>query len=139
MKIRLWQHGDVYKCRNIVSHFSESIPTQEIFSELITNNQLFIAEKDQDIIGFISYKTLWNESIFLQFLRVHPDFHRKWIGSQLIEHIEKIAKKKWAYEVFSTVLADNEPSEKLHEKLWYHEAGRIDFDSGKELVYLKVI
>lgn len=126
-------------CFDIWQCFSESTPTKEVFRELAKNNQLFIAEEEGRIIWFVSYKTIWNESIMLQFLRIHSDFHRKWIGSILVKHVEKEVSRKGAYEVFSTVLANNIPSKKLHEKLGYKESGYIDFDSGKELVYIKVL
>jgi len=131
--------SDYDDCREVAACFSESIPNQDIFLELIQNQQLLIAKESQKTIWFISYKTLWNESIMIQFLRIHPKHHRRWIGSQLIQEVEKQLKKKWAYEIMSTVLEDNTASKNLHEKLGYTQSGHINFDSGKEIVYLKVL
>lgn len=139
MNIRSWTMNDYLVCKEIADAFSESTPTEEVFSELVKNTQIFVATEENRILWFISYKLLWNESIFLQFLRIHKDHHRRWIASRLIKHIEDLRRNKWDYEIFSTVLEDNVPSKILHESLWYTHSWEINFDSGKELVYLKVL
>jgi len=137
MEIRPCTQNDYVSCKEIADQFNESAPTQEVFSELVKNSQIFVAVQKWEITWFCAYKLLWNESLFLQFLRIHKEHHRKWIASKLIQYIEEIWREKWYYEIFSTALEDNEASIKLHEKCWYRQAGYIDFDSGKELVFLK--
>ncbi len=139
MEIVLWNNNDYTSCKEIADAFSESTPSEEVFSELVKNSQIFVAKEAGRILWFGSYKLLWNESLFLQFLRIHKDHHRKWIARKLVEHIEKVWREKWYYEIMSTLLEDNESSRKLHEALWYRHSGEINFDSGKELVFLKVL
>ena len=137
MKIRLWEESDYTACKKIADSFDESTPTQEVFSELVSNAQIYIASEFNTIVWFISYKLLWNESMMLQFLRIHTDYHRKWIASKLINHVEELWRSIGHYEIFSTVLEENTPSNKLHESLGYRHVWEINFDSGKELVFLK--
>ncbi len=139
MNISIWSISDYSDCKNISDAFNESTPTKEVFQELIRNDQLYVIKINNIIVWFISYKLLWNESIFLQFLRVHKDYHRKWIATKLMQYIEDISKERGAYEVFSTILVENTASKRLHENRGYKLSGEITFDSWKELVYLKVL
>lgn len=130
---------DYHVCKRISNQFNESTPTQEVFKELVSNKQIFVAIKNDTITWFCTYKRLWNDSFFLQFLRVDKDFHKQWIASKLIGHIENLWKNRKVYEIFSTVTQDNVPSINLHKKMWYKEVWSINFDSGKETVFLKVL
>jgi len=139
VQVRFGKWKDYTACKNIADNFTDSTPTEVVFKELIKNKQLIVAVKENQVLWFIAYKTLWNEDRLIQFLRVHPEFQRKWIGSLLIKHIEDLAKQDSMYEVCSTVLKNNIPSQKLHENLWYEAKWEIDFVSGREIFYIKVL
>lgn len=139
MKIRTWNKNDYISVLSIAKQFNESTPNQDVFNELVWNKGIFVAEEQWNIIGFISYKLLWNDTVVLQFLRVDQAHHRKGIASLLIKHIQSIATEKWYYALMSTILEDNIPSKQLHEKLWFVEDGYIGFKSGKEKIFLKYI
>lgn len=54
--------------------------------------------------------------MFIQFLRVHPEYNRKGIATKLLKKLENIAKRKNYEEIMSTVTSDNIPSIGLHKK-----------------------
>lgn len=137
MEITHWNINDYTSCKEIADSFSEATPSLEVFSELVRNVQVFVARQDWKVLWFVTYKLLWNESLFLQFLRVHKDYQRKWIARRLVERIEEVWREKWYYEIMSTILEGNIASKNFHEALWYKHSWEISFDSGKELVFLK--
>ncbi len=138
MKIEKAKVEDFEICKKISDAFDESTPTKEIFFELVKNSEIFVAKNNDDIVvWFCSYKPIWSEDYFLQFLRVDKRYHKMWIWTGLITHIENIARSIWIYEIFSTATESNTASCNLHEKLWYRRAWFIDFDSWKEVVFIK--
>jgi len=139
MHIRLWDIWDYQWCQDMQDFFSETIIHKHTFKKLIENQELFIAEIWPKIVWLVSYKPLWNKSAFLQLLRVHPNFHRKGIWCKLVQSLEERLQKNWVSQIFSTLSPNNTASRKLHEKLDYSESGHIDFPSGKEIVYIKIL
>jgi len=135
--IRLGNLDDFETCKEIADNFDESTPTIKIFQKLCQNESLYILEKSGIIAWFISYQILWNNSMFLQFLRVSPKFQRQWVGKALMQHMEQVAVSQKVDELISTILVDNIASEWLHIQQGFIKSGSMNFTEAQEIVMIK--
>lgn len=83
----------------------------------------FVAEENGSIVGFITY--ISKDGIAeISWLGVIPKFHRKKIGTKLVESLEKELKKLGAKELHVDTVADsvqNEPY--LRTRAFYRKVG----------------
>ena len=83
----------------------------------------FVAEENGSIVGFITY-TSKDGIAEISWLGVIPKFHRKKIGTKLVESLEKELKKLGAKELHVDTVADsvqNEPY--LRTRAFYRKVG----------------
>jgi len=137
MKLRLALDSDYTACKNICEQFSEGVIHMDTFTELVMCQSIIVAEEKNHVCGLIAYRKLWDESMFLQFLRIDSDSHRRGIATLLLQEVENIALSHEYEELISTVLYSNIPSIELHKKLGFIQKWDINFSSGKEIVFVK--
>lgn len=85
-------------------------------------NSCFIAEKDEDIIGFVmGFKSQDDKNIFFIWqIGVDSDFQGQRIGSTLLKKVEKKAEEMNCKRIELTVDPENIPSQRLFQKCNYN-------------------
>lgn len=61
----------------------------EDYSESVAGEEIWVAEKDGIVVGFVS---MWVDDNFIHNLFVHPDWHKLGIGSALLKKAESRLK-----------------------------------------------
>jgi len=109
---------------------SEKENSEERLQEQIKNKQIFVAQADDNIVGYISLEFLNSnhqelpESIFISELFILPKYRKQNIGSQLVKFVlkQKFSKK---YKYFSVT---HDPQEKhltdFYKKFGFEPAGK---------------
>ncbi|MEM2806701.1 MAG: GNAT family N-acetyltransferase [Candidatus Bathyarchaeia archaeon] len=83
--------------------------------------ELWLAEIDGDIVGFIDLWTIHDfchggKLTYIQNLYVAPKYRRLGVGSRLLQKIVERAKEKGALEIHVVTGFDNEPAIRLYKK-----------------------
>lgn len=127
-------------------------PSQNFIYDSITNNEVIIAEIDNNIVGVmiinhestvgyekVEWKTTGakNEVLIIHAFGVSPNFQNQGIASKMLAYIIKKSKDSQIKAVRLDVLASNLPAQKLYTKigfvfidtmqLFYENTGTTDF------------
>lgn len=119
MIIRLAKQTDKSKilefCHNT---FSWGDYIEDAWDHWINEGNLFILENDFPL--GLAHAYLSNDQVWIEGIRIHPQYRRKHYASKLIEKIENLAREKG--KLFSFILTDvsNKPSMLLAKKGRYH-------------------
>lgn len=91
----------------------KSAPPQKFkmgdYKESVVAEEVWIAEEDGDIVGFVS---LWRPDNFIHNLFVHPDWQNQGIGQKLL----KKAEKRLSFPMELKVTTDNIKAQKFYQK-----------------------
>jgi diaminobutyrate acetyltransferase len=124
-KIRKATQEDFLK----VHRFTAECPPLENYPEHVYKiilrhfgNYCFIAEKEEQIIGFAMgvVSQSFSDTYFLWDIGIHPSYQRQRIGAKLIIEIEKELKKLHFKRIELTIDPINISSQKFFEKMKYH-------------------
>ena len=98
---------------------------QQEFEYHLNNNQLFIGELENEIVGCILLKQVNKETCSFSMLICHPKHRKKGIGKSLVNHVLSTAKekkyKKMQLEILSPLNWVHQEKEFL--KIWYKSIG----------------
>jgi L-amino acid N-acyltransferase len=75
---------------------------------------------------------------------VHPDFHRRKIGSRLLAALIEAARRMGLRSILANISADQTPSIRLHEKFGFQQAAHLrqvgtKFNQWFDAVYLQLV
>jgi ribosomal protein S18 acetylase RimI-like enzyme len=103
----------------------------------IERNELWIAEENNEIAGYITFNHSFFRKPFIKYLCVHSSFRRKAIAEKLVLHIEG---KCHGEKLFISTEADNYPMIHFFEKYNYRFVGMVnEIQEVAEIVYCKNI
>ena len=109
------------------------LSTNEVFSKigfknLIDSKEIFIAKKQDEILGYIIFKIKevknanmkYRKQLCIEAICVDEKNRDKGIGTLLLEFIENIAKENSCTDMYLTVNEENINAIKLYEKLGFN-------------------
>jgi len=82
-----------------ISVWTSSVENKTRWQDILKNQFVLVAEKNNQIIGFATLKN----GNYLDLIYIHKDFQRQGIASKLYEKIEKEAKQKFQNNLTSDV------------------------------------
>lgn len=101
----------------------------------IQQDVVFVAELENQIVGYITLDTSFYERPFLRYICIKREFRRQTIGELFLEFAENKYRGK---RIFSSTESDNLPMLRLFEKRGYRLAGWIEcLQERAEIVYCK--
>lgn len=83
--------------------------------EVLFDYQLYIAEKDKDVVGFVAY-----HDHDLAWLYVDPQVGRSGIGKTLVNHVKKTYKGE---PITLEVISDNKLARTFYDKMGFRKSG----------------
>jgi [ribosomal protein S18]-alanine N-acetyltransferase len=89
---------------------------------LLPNTRLFLARRQDAIIGFALTRTIAGEMELLM-IGVHPDWQRKSVASRLVRHVLECVADNKSNTIFLEV-RDGNPAKHWYEKIGFTEIGR---------------
>ncbi|MDE5780321.1 MAG: GNAT family N-acetyltransferase [Lachnospiraceae bacterium] len=101
--------------------WDKHISKQEL-QNLIQLNRVYIAEQDNQFIGWLRYNLFWDNTPFMNMLYILEEFRRNGYGKSLVEFWETQMKNS-GYDIVMTSTASNEYSQHFYNKLGYKTIG----------------
>ena len=89
----------------------------------LDRHHLLVADKDDEIIGFIAYRTDWFQCTFVSLVSVSEDHRRKGIARTLYREVEGMSPSP---RLFSSTEETNAVSIRMHTALGFAPSGHID-------------
>ena len=105
----------------------EEVINKEYFENLITNEEIYIAKVDKEIVGYIIFNIKEKENPSMRYRKqlnidaicVDERYRGKGIGTKILENIKEIAKTKGCTDLYLTVNQENENAIKVYEKFGF--------------------
>ena len=102
----------------------------------LDRHHLLVAERDDEVIGFLAYRTDWFQCTFVSLVSVRKDDRRKGVARMLYQRVEEISPSP---RLFSSTEETNGISIQMHSALGFVPSGQIDnLPQGyRELLFFK--
>lgn len=103
--------------------FADPWSEKSIASELTSKwSYWLVAVEDDRVVGYIGSQSSIDESDVMN-VAVHPDYRRKGIAENLINHLVEELKNRGSHALLLEVRASNAPAIALYEKLGFMQVG----------------
>lgn len=89
----------------------------------LDRHHLLVAEIDEEVVGFIAYRTDWFQCTFVTLVSVTKDHRRKGVARALYREVEGISPSP---RLFSSTEETNAASIQMHTALGFAPSGHID-------------
>jgi ribosomal protein S18 acetylase RimI-like enzyme len=135
---------------NGIHQWDSIYPNEEIISQDILNNQMFLCEHGDEIASvvvlnqdydkeYINGDWQYKEATFfiVHRLCVNPDFQGRGIGSTTMQYVEGYLRDKGIEAVRLDAYSLNPAALKLYEKLGYKKVGEVNWRKGLFYLYEK--
>lgn len=97
--------------------------TVEDIQEWLDDDCLYVAERDQQVIGAIRIEEKAAERLKISRLGVHDDWQDRGVGSALLDHVEQLARAEGYETVWLTTPEDHPSLPALYRDRGYTETG----------------
>ncbi len=138
MEIRLAGKEDHLKCAELDKLVFGSDKRMEFLNLRIQRREIFVATREDSVVGFIAFGPYLIGCMFISLLITHPDHRRGGIARRLVE---KISAHCVDGRLFSSTEEDNVISLKTHEALGFRRSGYIENlpQPTKEIILFKTV
>jgi ribosomal protein S18 acetylase RimI-like enzyme len=104
----------------------------------IENMELYVAEDNGKIIGWLRYNLFWDSIPFMNMLYFLEEYRGMGIGTKLVKYWENEMKLK-GYKNVLTSTQSNEEAQHFYRKMGYKEIGGFKyFDDPYEILFQKI-
>jgi ribosomal protein S18 acetylase RimI-like enzyme len=134
MVIRYAENNDYTWLKNHDKHINDAI-----LKTKIDLKEIYIAQENNETIGWLRYNLFWDEIPFINMLYVLENYREKGFGGELVEHWENEMKRKGHANVLTSTLS-NERAQDFYRKIGYTEIGGFKyFDEPYEIIFHKTL
>lgn len=103
--------------------FSDPWSERSIASELDNGLSCWLVAMEGDrVVGYVGSQTVLDETDMMN-LAVHPDYRRRGLAQQLIEHLLHTLRQRGSRSLTLEVRASNAPARALYEKTGFSQVG----------------
>lgn len=100
-----------------INTFSWGDYVKDVWDFWLSEGNLFVIEEDQPI--GICHAVFYPNQVWIEGIRINPNFRRCGLASKLVEHTESIAKNKKISRSLMLIDTENEPSLLMAKQLGY--------------------
>ena len=112
--------------------------SEKILKNKIENMELYVAENNDKIVGWLRYNLFWDNIPFMNMIYLLEEHRRMGIGAKLIKYWEDEMKQK-GYKNVLTSTQSNEEAQYFYRKMGYKEIGGFRyFDEPYEIIFQKI-
>ncbi|MGP6220981.1 GNAT family N-acetyltransferase [Caldiplasma sukawensis] len=115
----------ISKTSGYIDYISENVKS------FISNNDVIVYEENGKILGFLSIKQTSEKRFFMGALRVHNEFRRQGVGTEMTRFLEAYSYNLGAKWIGCLIEENNHASRNLVEKLEYKVRSRFLSVKGK--------
>ena len=138
IEIRLPSVADATPCADLAALVIGEERAGAFIKSHMERHHLIVAEAEQDVVGFLAYRTDWFNCTFVSLVVIREDFRRKGIAREFFKAVEAISPTP---RLFSSTEETNAVSIRMHAALGFKPSGHIDNlpQGSRELVFYKRI
>ena len=138
IEIRLPRLADAMSCAELAALVIGEDRAGAFIKSHLERHHLIVAEAEQDIVGFLAYRTDWFQCTLVSLVVVREDFRRRGIAREFFKAVEAVSPTP---RLFSSTEETNAVSIRMHAALGFAPSGHIDNlpQGPRELVFYKRI
>lgn len=116
--IREAKHSDKKQVLEFcINTFSWGDYVKDVWDYWISEGNLFVIEENKPL--GICHAVFYTNQVWIEGIRIHPDFRKRGLASKLVKHIESIAKNKKISTSLMLIDTENDPSLLMAKQLGY--------------------
>jgi GNAT superfamily N-acetyltransferase len=123
MRIRTIEPGDAAAVMALAAEVIGPERAGPFVRSHLDRHHLLVAEQDDEVIGFLAYRTDWFQCTFVSLVAVEKDHRRKGVARELYRRVEDISPSP---RLFSSTEETNGVSIQMHSALGFAPSGQID-------------
>ncbi|MEY8849555.1 GNAT family N-acetyltransferase [Psychroserpens sp. XS_ASV72] len=125
---------------NNIYQWNDEYPNRTVFEKDILRDELYVLQKDAEIIGCIALSTLMDKAyqsvswltpntkhIYVHRLAVHPSHQSKGFAQQLMDYGEDFARKNSYSSIRLDTFSKNDRNQNFYELRGYQKLGAVYF------------
>jgi GNAT superfamily N-acetyltransferase len=138
IEIRLPRHADAMSCAELAALVIGEERAGAFIKSHLERHHLIVAEADDDIVGFLAYRTDWFQCTLVSLVVVREDYRRRGIAREFFKAVEAVSPTP---RLFSSTEETNAVSIRMHAALGFAPSGHIDNlpQGPRELVFYRRI
>ena len=138
IEIRLPRLADAMSCAELAALVIGEDRAGAFIKSHLERHHLIVAEADDDIVGFLAYRTDWFQCTLVSLVVVREDYRRRGIAREFFKAVEAVSPTP---RLFSSTEETNAVSIRMHAALGFAPSGHIDNlpQGPRELVFYKRI
>ena len=98
--------------------------SENVLNYKIENKEIFIVEKNSQIIGWLRYNLFWDNIPFMNMVNFLVEYRKKGLGAKLVKYWEEEMKQKSFKNVLTSTQL-NEEAQHFFRKIGYKEIGGL--------------
>lgn len=126
-KIAVQVHECHVNWRPDIFKHTKSIMNEEKLSNLIKNNEIFVAIINKEIVGYVIISSremkmegyIYRKQIKIEAIGVDENYRNQGVGSKLLEFMKEYARENNYTDIKLTVNEENESAKHLYEKVGF--------------------
>ena len=123
VEIRLPEPGDLETLMTLATDVISAERAGPFVRSHLDRHHLLVAEVDDQVVGFIAYRTDWFQCTFVSLVSVTKDHRRGGVARALYQAVENISPSP---RLFSSTEETNAVSIRMHTALGFAPSGHID-------------
>ena len=123
MEIRLPASGDLETLMTLARDVISEERAGPFVRSHLDRHHLLVADVDDEVVGFIAYRTDWFQCTFVSLVSVTKDHRRRGVARALYKAVENISPSP---RLFSSTEETNAVSIRMHTALGFGPSGHID-------------
>ena len=138
IEIRLPRLADAAACSELAALVIGEERAGAFIKSHLERHHLIVAETDEEVVGFLAYRTDWFNCTLVSLVVVREDFRRKGIAREFFKAVEATSPTP---RLFSSTEETNGVSIRMHTALGFMPSGHIDNlpQGSRELLFYRRI
>lgn len=99
--------------------------SNEVLARKIEWQEMIVAERGGDLVGFIQLEYLWSKVPYIALIRVMPEYRGQGTGGRLLEFAGEFLRANGHKELYSSSQADEPEPQAWHRRAGFEECGII--------------
>jgi len=118
IEIRLAQTDDLTGCATM-----DKLLEREMIKRKIELGEIFIAEREGKIIGYLRVEYLWSRIPYIALILVQDEYRHQGVGKALLESLQAFLRGRGYRLLLSSSQADEPESQRWHRATGFEECG----------------
>lgn len=103
----------------------DSYVTEQVIRNKIVNDEIIIAELDEQPIGYLRLEYLWSNVPYIGLIFVIKLYHHEGIGRKILSFVEDYLRSRGHNQLFSSSQANEPEPQAWHRSVGFAESGII--------------